>query len=151
MYEAYSTFLWGLIIYLGHKQLYSHGVLHRDISQGNIIIAWDSLTPITFDSTKGCLIDLDRAKKGTEKEVIADVKPTSEESEIMEHNKKTIAFALQVGRHLKIHDDVPLHAFKIYREPREYSDYAVDTIQHALRFGYLSNDDTCSAQNLFWE
>ena len=51
----------GLTMFVGHKYLYERGVLHRDISPGNILIKW---RPDSEPSVSGCLIDLDHAKKG---------------------------------------------------------------------------------------
>jgi len=54
----------GLTSVIGHKYLYERGVLHRDISPGNILIKWRPGSEADQPSTSGCLIDLDHAKKG---------------------------------------------------------------------------------------
>ncbi|KAF8882638.1 hypothetical protein CPB85DRAFT_1339333, partial [Mucidula mucida] len=58
-----------LVVFLngvqGHEHLCNNGLLHRDISAGNVIIARcpDKGATTSF-GTKGCLIDLDRSKLG---------------------------------------------------------------------------------------
>ena len=54
----------GLTMFVGHKYLYERGVLHRDISPGNILIKWRPGSEGDEGSGSGCLIDLDHAKKG---------------------------------------------------------------------------------------
>jgi serine/threonine protein kinase len=54
----------GLTVFVGHKYLYERGVIHRDISPGNILIKWQPGSETDQPSTSGCLIDLDHAKKG---------------------------------------------------------------------------------------
>lgn len=44
----------------GHEKLFFSGVLHRDVSIGNILICPKDGVP---DNTRGCIIDFDRAKK----------------------------------------------------------------------------------------
>ena len=51
-------------MFIGHKYLYERGVLHRDISPGNILIKWRPGFRADQSSTSGCLIDLDHAKRG---------------------------------------------------------------------------------------
>jgi len=58
-------------MFVGHKYLYDRGVLHRDISPGNILIKWQPGYEGDEPSVSGCLIDLDHGKKG---------KPSSEMS-----------------------------------------------------------------------
>ena len=53
-----------LTVFIGHKYLYENGVLHRDISPGNILIKWQPSCQVGQPGTSGCLIDLDHAKKG---------------------------------------------------------------------------------------
>ena len=57
------TRVW-LTVFIGHKYLYENGVLHRDISPGNILIKWRPGSEAGQHGTSGCLIDLDHAKKG---------------------------------------------------------------------------------------
>ncbi|KAF8998468.1 hypothetical protein BDZ89DRAFT_1083195 [Hymenopellis radicata] len=60
--ELLSVFLNGV---QGHAYLYENGLLHRDISAGNVIIAWWPSEGATTLGTRGCLIDFDRSKLGT--------------------------------------------------------------------------------------
>ena len=53
-----------LTTFIGHKHLYERGVLHRDISPGNILIKWQPGSQADQCSISGCLIDLDHAKRG---------------------------------------------------------------------------------------
>src|SRR5260221_3762399 len=50
-------------MFIGHKYHYERGVLHRDISPGNILIKWQPGSKADEPSGSGCLIDLDHAKK----------------------------------------------------------------------------------------
>lgn len=59
----FMTRVW-LNVFIGHKYLYESGVLHRDISPGNILIKWQPGSEASQPGTSGCLIDLDHAKKG---------------------------------------------------------------------------------------
>ena len=59
----FMTRVW-LTVFIGHKYLYENGVLHRDISPGNILIKWRLESEADQPGTSGCLIDLDHAKKG---------------------------------------------------------------------------------------
>jgi len=63
------TRVW-LTVFIGHKYLYENGILHRDISAGNILIKWWPGSEAGQPGTSGCLIDLDHAKRG---------KPSSEQ------------------------------------------------------------------------
>ncbi|KAF9501313.1 hypothetical protein BDN71DRAFT_1438822 [Pleurotus eryngii] len=58
----------------GHEYVYVNGLLHRDISPSNIILAWcDGDDGTTGLGTKGCLIDFDRGKYGKLNEPILQV------------------------------------------------------------------------------
>jgi len=54
----------GLTVFIGHKYLYEGGVLHQDISPGNILMKWQPGSQAGQSSTSGRLIDLDHAKRG---------------------------------------------------------------------------------------
>ncbi|KAF8889478.1 hypothetical protein CPB85DRAFT_1441387 [Mucidula mucida] len=61
----------------GHGYVYYNGLLHRDISPGNIVLAWcDEDVGTTGLGTKGCLIDFDRGKYGIENESALEVPAT---------------------------------------------------------------------------
>lgn len=48
-----------------HETLYENGLLHRDISSGNILLTWcDGNSGTTGLGTQGRLIDFDRSKRG---------------------------------------------------------------------------------------
>lgn len=58
----------------GHEYVYVNGLLHRDISPGNIRLAWcDGDDGTTGLGTKGCLIDFDCCKYGKPNESILQV------------------------------------------------------------------------------
>ncbi|KAF8889477.1 hypothetical protein CPB85DRAFT_275757 [Mucidula mucida] len=60
---------------VGHEYVYYNGLLHQDISPGNIILAWcDEDVGTTGLGTKGCLIDFDRGKYGKANETEAPAK-----------------------------------------------------------------------------
>ncbi|KAF9479360.1 hypothetical protein BDN70DRAFT_878848 [Pholiota conissans] len=164
----------------GHKHLYMNGVLHRDISSGNIIIAQKS-NPEAPDTISygGCLIDLDRAKVGSQNNpaiAIPNARQPLETDEVLEDiNPKSIAkdakralhrmddaaqgfkvagvdhIALKNVANLRIKDDVILYSSSLY--PLTYSrtmDYIKEAVVHLARFGHLPDDGVCSAANLRW-
>jgi len=66
-----------------HRDLYMKGTLHRDISQGNIIIIPEGND---VEATKGALIDLDSAKKVTDRTSPALFRPLGPECIRNRHN-----------------------------------------------------------------
>ena len=80
-----------LTMFIGHKHLYKSGVLHRDISPGNILIRWRPGS----ETTSGCLIDLDHAKRG---KLVQDEVKTSVDDKMIDF--------IQTGVHVVAHVEV---------------------------------------------
>ncbi|GLB35546.1 hypothetical protein LshimejAT787_0211110 [Lyophyllum shimeji] len=144
----------------GHQYLYDHGVLHRDISPGNIIIEWLG-DHISYTNSRGRLIDLDRAKEGNK--ISKAAVPETQEVDpvdysdvrastplLSRHIKKSTGVALQVQK-LEIEPDVVIRALEAKPNVLEAQAYMVDAVSHTLKFGYLPEDGTCSPEVLHWE
>ncbi|KAF8963675.1 hypothetical protein BDZ97DRAFT_988602 [Flammula alnicola] len=140
----------------GHKDLYVNGVLHRDISPGNILIEWNPGAKITPAKSSGRLIDLDHAKDGRKVE-----DRRSNTDQILDSDDLHIA-ALSIASEFKkntkvppgqfrIQEDVILRAFEVYPSSIRCQVYVVDAIQHALNFNHHPGDGTWSCMTLNWK
>ncbi|KDR74425.1 hypothetical protein GALMADRAFT_584049 [Galerina marginata CBS 339.88] len=160
----------------GHKHLYENGVLHRDISPGNIIIGWHPGHEITDADSRGCLIDLDHAKEG-QKQVVDVILPSAKEVINSDYGDNSDGgnspeilhqtMVLFVGRNVRnsalrreIKDAELFHPehlpATIYEQARlimsqgAASAYVKAALLHALKFRHLVPGNTCSEDVLGW-
>ena len=134
----------GLTMFVGHKYLYERGVLHRDISPGNILIKWRPGSEADQPSTSGCLIDLDHAKKGKPSEQVAAQSVNDDLDELVHLwcSKKRVG--MDVGRQA-------LRFFPVKNDnPGPTMVYLNATLEHALKFRSLTKQ-LCTPQHLRWK
>jgi len=142
----------------GHKYLYANGVLHRDISPGNIIIKWYPESQITTMSSRGCLIDLDRARVGEKIQDISvpKVQYPGWDMSAVELRRASdcitdiVIMKLRNVSKFQIQDDIVLRAFDVPQNSKPYN-YSADAVGHAMKFGYLPEDSCLSCKTLNWE
>ena len=135
-------------MFIGHKYLYERGVLHRDISPGNILIKWRPGSRADQSSTSGCLIDLDHAKRG---------KPSSEQltAQPVDDNLGNI---VQLWCSMKgVEMDVARQALVFFPVTDDDDDnagpiimYLKAALAHISRFRPL-NGQLCTPQRLGWQ
>ena len=142
-----------LTIFIGHKYLYERGVLHRDISPGNILIKWRPGSEPDQPSMSGCLIDLDHAKRGNlpQDEVRAPV-------------GDRVIDRIHIGIHMivdvKVEKDVARLSLYFPSVDSQGNpalirlraqNHATAAINHALDFDHLAVDHLCTPQHLRWK
>ena len=126
--------------FIGHKYLYERGVLHRDISPGNILIKWRPGCDVDQPSTSGCLIDLDHAKKGKPFSGLVTARPA---------DKDDVDFALLWCSMKGVEPDVAHQALTFF--PAIYAIVYLDAaLANALRFRPL-NGQLCTRHHLGWK
>ena len=144
----------------GHKHLYANGVLHRDISPGNILIEWQPGSQLTTTSSMGCLIDLDSAKIG---EKIPDIllpkvdPPRWVMDGVMLRWMLDRITLIVINKlpdvQFQFQEEIALRAIDLLQntQPFRFLNYSADAIEHAVKFGYLPKDHVLSCKNLNWE
>jgi serine/threonine protein kinase len=135
-----------LINLTGHKQLYTNGVLHRDVSPGNILIEWVPGSEVDKPSTSGCLIDLDRGKKGKSKQ-----SPSQPTAAIADRDVNTVRDFIDLS---SVETDVARQALECLRIHQSYpaiANYITEAVKHALRFEHLTTGNICTVHNLRWK
>lgn len=108
-----------------HRYLYYKGILHRDISIGNILISPDG---INAEKTSGCLIDLDYAKKTS-----IDPKPPTVNSPQQDERSSKIRQGVSLtleGYHSAGIDDKALSALLSLCKT---TGSAIDYVEHILQ------------------
>lgn len=145
----------------GHKHLYANGVLHRDISPGNILIEWQPGSQLNTTSSKGCLIDLDSAKIGERIPDILLPKVDYPEWDMGEAMLRSMLgrITLIVIKKLpdvpefQFQEEIALRAIDLLEntQPFRFLNYSADAIEHAVKFGYLPKDHVLSCKTLNWE
>ena len=132
-----------LTMFIGHKYLYERGVLHRDISPGNILIKWRPGSEVDQPSTSGCLIDLDHAKKG--KAFSSQVtQPVGDDLDpIIQQWCSTNRVELEVARRA-----LPL--FPMKRNIGPTMTYMDNVLEHASTFRPFT-EGPCTLQHLRWK
>lgn len=135
----------GLTVVIGHKYLYERGVLHRDISPGNVLIQWRPGSEANRTSTSGCLIDLDHAKKGktsSEGVTASSVDDDLDDLVLLWCSKKSVE------------TDVARRAFEFFlKTPNNIGPtltYVGAALEHALNFRSF-NGQLCTLQHLGWK
>ncbi|KAF8344924.1 hypothetical protein F5887DRAFT_235756 [Amanita rubescens] len=130
-----------------HKNMYDKGILHRDISSGNILICDDD-----DDETKdaGMLIDLDHSKYSAKTRVVPKHPIMDEE---MEYLQSTI-FRFQKGQEVKtgFNADVLSKAWGMFGIELGTVMYLVDFSTARLNGFGIGNDITTvwTANDLYW-
>ena len=158
-----------LTLYAGHRDLYIKGVLHRDISPGNLII--ECPQTVFAESSPDCLsaclsacrgrvIDLDRAKRGkpkgsTQRSSASGRKELADEDiHVFERPILLVVDAMMRAADLPA---VP-EGFEIQGDVIRSMDvglgvpdqpYGVDAVVHALRFNDALGR-VCSLETLSW-
>ena len=132
---------------IDHESMYEKGILHRDISSGNILICDDDA-----DDTKdaGMLIDLDHAKYSAERRAV----PLEKETEADEGMKAELLRLFHNKQHSKLvpGSDVLSKTLKIFDDivdATTYLRHVFDTLPKCLR----NDSDTATiwtADELYW-
>jgi serine/threonine protein kinase len=134
-----------LTMFKGHKYLYERGVLHRDISPGNILIKWRPGSEADQPSTSGCLIDLDHGKRGTPYSTQAQAPPADEDLN---------ALGAMFTR-TRVETDVTRQALDFFpaeeEEPGPAFTYIKAAIRCALESQGLTKEQVCTSQHLRWK
>ena len=153
MYQSTFVTKPGLTIFIGHKHLYKGGVLHRDISPGNILIKWCPGSEADQPSTSGCLIDLDRGKRGNQagnkmKTSVDDIMISAVQSLIhgaagVKVEEEVACLSLEFPS-MDSHDDPAAIRFRAIN-------YAGAAIRHASNFRGLTVGQLCTLQHLQWK
>ncbi|KAF9479397.1 hypothetical protein BDN70DRAFT_993527 [Pholiota conissans] len=154
----------------GHKYLYERGILHRDISPGNIIIVKRKPAPGKADdeSYGGCLIDLDHAQAGSKCDPTVCI-PTEKEQDAGKNiliDGETITFGIAARirnmdvnmdvrtdedlKKLQVQKDLVHRAGCFHLEMGEIMKYGISAVAHAVRFGHIPHNGICSAAALYW-
>ena len=132
----------GLTMFIGHKYLYERGVLHRDISPGNILIKWRPGS----ETTSGCLIDLDHAKRG---KLIQDEVKTSVDDKIIDRIKTTIHSITCVEVEKEV-ARLLLQFFSVSRNTGPTITYFENVLEYASTFRSLKGQ-VCTPEHLRWK
>jgi serine/threonine protein kinase len=132
--------------FIGHRYLYERGVLHRDISPGNILIKWQPGSEADQSSTSGCLIDLDHAKRGKPPSEQVTAQPVDDDLNdlvLLWCSKKGVKtdVARQALVFFPVGDDDDAIALLAYLKA---------ALAHTLRFRPL-NGQLCTPQHLGWQ
>ena len=108
----------------GHRHLYYKGILHRDISSGNILICPNG---VDVEKTSGCLIDLDYAKQTNN---FIDPKPFTDSTHQDQRSKRTrqsVSFLVEEFHSAGV-DDEAISALLSLFKPTD----AVNYVEHVV-------------------
>ena len=134
-----------MIVFIGHKHLYTNGVLHRDVSPGNILIEWCPGSEADKPSISGRLIDLDRGKRGKLSEGNANAPVNDDLDPVVLHWCSLRNVDTQVAR--QAIEFIPV----LEDESGPAIMYISSAVQHALKFRYLMEGQICTPQDLRWK
>ena len=131
-------------MFIGHKYLYERGVLHRDISPGNILIKWRPDSEMDKCSTSGCLIDLDHAKRG---KLIQDEVKTPVDDTMIDR----IQTAIRVITDVEVEKEVARLSLEVSQMNRtKATAYLYSALDHASNFRPLT-EQLNTAEHLGWK
>ena len=135
---------------VAHKYLYERGILHRDISPGNILIKWQAGSEGNQPSTTGCLIDLDHGKRGKPLP-----KQVTSQRPVDDDDLDEIVLVWCSKKNVKT--DVERQALAFFPATDNDNDnvgpiitYLMAAVGHALKFRPL-NGQLCTLQHLGWQ
>ena len=138
-----------LTVFIGHKYLYERGVLHRDISPGNILIKWRPGSEPGQPSTSGCLIDLDHAKRGKPSLKM----PAQSVDDVLAVDEVALLWCSMKN----VETEVARRASAFFPVKDDDDDNTIPTIAylkaalaHSSRFRHLSGQ-LCTPQHLRWK
>jgi Fungal protein kinase len=130
---------------VGHKHLYFNGALHRDVSPGNILIEWHPGSEGDEPSTSGCLIDLDRGKRG--KMTVGQVNASVDEG--------LDPVVLHWCSLKKVDAKVARQALELVPVKEDESGLAITyitaAVRHASNFRGLGKQQICTPYDLRWK
>lgn len=123
-----------------------------------MIIEWQPGSQMATTSSRGCLINLDRARIG---ENIQDILVPKVEHpgwdmnavelrHIADRIADIVITKLADVPEFQIRQDIVLRVFEVPQNSKPHN-YSADAIIHALKFGYLPEDGYLSCKTLNWE
>ena len=138
-----------LIVLTGHKHLYLGGVLHRDISSGNIVI--ECRPGSDANKASGRLIDLDHSKAG---KPALPILRASVDDRMIGYRQMTVQYSTDI----EVDKDVARFSLEFAsngaptKEEQDRSQvYTIAAVRHAKRFYGLVPDQPCTLQHLRWK
>jgi serine/threonine protein kinase len=155
-----------LIDIIGHKYLYSNGILHRDVSPGNILIEWHSGSEANKPSISGRLIDLDRGKRGNSHPSSSQVTATpaddsdergksfpspSQPKAVADKDVNVVRDASAALNSWRLETDVARQALEFFHKRNSAINYITAAVEHALKFKHLTEGNICTVHNLQWK
>jgi serine/threonine protein kinase len=162
---------------IGHKYLYSNGVLHRDVSPGNILIEWHPGSEANKPSISGRLIDLDRGKRGKSfsssrataaladdddsddsdsDDDVSDYRgksfpSPSQPKAVADEDVNAVRYASAAINSWRLETDVARQALEFLHERNSATNYITAAVEHALKFKHLTEGNICTLHNLQWK
>ncbi|KAF8882647.1 hypothetical protein CPB85DRAFT_1442579 [Mucidula mucida] len=150
-----------LVVFLngvqGHEHLCNNGLLHRDISAGNVIIARcpdkGATTPF---GTKGCLIDLDRSKLGARK---TRTLPPAQTQDDPIPEAEIASFSPPITSYFRRRKNLPKLSLSLQPEVissaydvlgADYYSYTIAAIEYSLAFPPAQEDHIITTERLGW-
>jgi len=116
---------------IDHEKLYFSGVLHRDVSTGNILISPKDSRTNTEDEDCGMLIDFEHSNRTRKNRDLVIHEPPSEEqcTALEEHFKSSVKFDREVLVHAwQYHGN--MDTTKRFLEMLHDSEYGYETEEH---------------------
>ncbi|KAF9031202.1 hypothetical protein BDZ89DRAFT_1111886 [Hymenopellis radicata] len=146
--ELLSVFLNGV---QGHAYLYENGLLHRDISAGNVIIAWWPDEGAGTLRSRGCLIDFDRSKMGNRNpKTLPHIRirnPLTEEQIANRLFMVSDFLSEEVPLPVSVKPEVIPPAHDV---TRDHHNYTIAAIKYSLAFPPAQENYTITTDRLGW-